>query len=176
MPLALKRQAKLKATSGIQGNQRNRERLAGSRITNSGTSLSNPVMDDLEIVRRRAQRGINASPLSACYNCKDARKFIHAALRRNSAMTYIRHFALSLVMVTLGGWTGSLQLSSGAAAPATRKPRVIVTTDPELDDSNSLVRYLLYSADFQTEGIIYASSGFHWKGDGKGTRGVPKSA
>jgi hypothetical protein len=49
------------------------------------------------------------------------------------------------------------------------RPRVIVTTDPELDDSNSLVRYLLYAADFQTEGLIYASSQFHWKGDGQGT-------
>src|SRR5262245_56832297 len=49
------------------------------------------------------------------------------------------------------------------------KPRVIVTTDPELDDSNSLVRYLLYAADVQTEGLIYASSQFHWRGDGKGT-------
>ena len=49
------------------------------------------------------------------------------------------------------------------------KPRVIVTCDPELDDSNSLIRYLLYSSDFDTEGLIYASSQFHWKGDGKGT-------
>ena len=49
------------------------------------------------------------------------------------------------------------------------KPRVIVTCDPELDDMNSLIRYMLYSTDFQTEGIIYASSGVHWKGDGKGT-------
>ena len=49
------------------------------------------------------------------------------------------------------------------------RPRVIVTTDPELDDQNSLVRYLLYSADLQTEGLIYASSQFHWRGDGKGT-------
>lgn len=49
------------------------------------------------------------------------------------------------------------------------KPRVIVTCDPELDDQNSLIRYMLYATDFQTEGIIYASSGVHWKGDGKGT-------
>jgi hypothetical protein len=49
------------------------------------------------------------------------------------------------------------------------RPRTIVTTDPELDDSNSLVRFLLYSTDVQTEGLIYASSRFHWKGDGKGT-------
>jgi len=57
-----------------------------------------------------------------------------------------------------------------AAPVATAKPRVVVTTDPELDDSNSLVRYLLYSTDVTTEGLIYASSGVHWKGDGKGTK------
>jgi hypothetical protein len=50
------------------------------------------------------------------------------------------------------------------------RPRTIVTTDPELDDSNSLVRFLLYAADVETEGLIYASSHFHWRGDGKGTR------
>lgn len=50
------------------------------------------------------------------------------------------------------------------------KPRIVITTDPELDDSNSRVRFLLYSTDFQVEGLVYASSQFHWKGDGKGTR------
>jgi hypothetical protein len=50
------------------------------------------------------------------------------------------------------------------------KPRVVVTTDPELDDSNSLLRYLLYSTDFRTEGLVYASSQFHWKGDGTGRK------
>ncbi len=49
------------------------------------------------------------------------------------------------------------------------KPRIIVTADPELDDNNSLIRFLLYSTDFKIEGLIYASSQFHWKGDGKGT-------
>jgi hypothetical protein len=54
-------------------------------------------------------------------------------------------------------------------SPAPARPRTIVTADPELDDSNSLVRFLLYSTDVQTEGLIYASSRYHWKGDGKGT-------
>ena len=53
--------------------------------------------------------------------------------------------------------------------PKPEKVRVIVTCDPELDDNNSLIRYLLFSTDFDTEGLIYASSRFHWKGDGKGT-------
>ncbi|WP_206106638.1 DUF1593 domain-containing protein [Ilyomonas limi] len=50
------------------------------------------------------------------------------------------------------------------------RPRIVVTADPELDDNNSLIRFLLYSSDFKIEGLIYASSGFHWKGDGKGTK------
>ena len=35
--------------------------------------------------------------------------------------------------------------------PPNQKPRVVITADPELDDSNSLVRYLLFSADYTTE-------------------------
>lgn len=54
-------------------------------------------------------------------------------------------------------------------AAGTVKPRVIVTCDPELDDNNSLIRYLLFADGYDTEGIIYASSTHHWRGDGKGT-------
>ena len=50
------------------------------------------------------------------------------------------------------------------------KPRIIITADPELDDNNSLIRFLLYATDFNIEGLIYSSSQFHWKGDGKGTK------
>jgi len=50
------------------------------------------------------------------------------------------------------------------------RPRIIITADPELDDNNSLIRFLLYSSDLNIEGLIYASSGYHWKGDGKGSK------
>jgi hypothetical protein len=50
------------------------------------------------------------------------------------------------------------------------RPRIIITADPELDDNNSLIRFLLYSCDVDVEGLIYASSGYHWKGNGKGTK------
>lgn len=49
------------------------------------------------------------------------------------------------------------------------KARVIVTCDPELDDNNSMIRFLLFATDFDIEGIVLTSSQFHWKGDGKGT-------
>lgn len=55
------------------------------------------------------------------------------------------------------------------AKDKTDRPRIVITADPELDDQNSLIRLLMYSSDLQIEGLIYASSGFHWKGDGKGT-------
>ena len=64
----------------------------------------------------------------------------------------------------------SIRAWSILETPPDRKPRVVITTDPELDDFNSLLRYLLYSADYSTEGLIYASSQFHWKGDGRGTK------
>jgi hypothetical protein len=54
--------------------------------------------------------------------------------------------------------------------PQHAKPRIVVTTDPELDDANSMIRYLLYASDFNTVGLVYASSAVHWSGDMKGTR------
>lgn len=50
-----------------------------------------------------------------------------------------------------------------------QKPRTVLMLDPELDDLNTLIRYLLYCDQFETEGFIYQSSVIHWKGDGKGT-------
>ncbi|THG29363.1 DUF1593 domain-containing protein [Naasia lichenicola] len=49
------------------------------------------------------------------------------------------------------------------------RPRTIVTADPELDDLNSMIRLLLHSNELRIEGLVYASSRFHWKGDEAGT-------
>ncbi|RIH67189.1 DUF1593 domain-containing protein [Mariniphaga sediminis] len=46
------------------------------------------------------------------------------------------------------------------------KTRVIVTTDGEGDDRMSLVRFLLYTNEFDVKGLIRSSSKFHWKGRG----------
>ncbi|KAF6802057.1 hypothetical protein CSOJ01_11879 [Colletotrichum sojae] len=51
-----------------------------------------------------------------------------------------------------------------------QKIRTVVTTDMESDDLASLVRYILYTNDLDTQGLVYSSSTFHWEGDGKGTR------
>jgi hypothetical protein len=85
-------------------------------------------------------------------------------------MSLNRRFTVTLFLVIIGGCATSSHHISTGTVPRPEKPRVVVTTDPELDDSNSLVRYLLFSTDFRTEGLIYASSGFHWKGDGTGKK------
>jgi Cellulose-binding Sde182, nucleoside hydrolase-like domain/Cellulose-binding protein Sde0182, C-terminal domain len=83
------------------------------------------------------------------------------------------NFALKL---TCGFAVGLTQIPLLAfAAPSHRadeqalKPRVVITDDPELDDNNTVIRAILYSSDMRIEGLVYASSQFHWRGDGKGT-------
>ncbi len=57
----------------------------------------------------------------------------------------------------------------GAAAPEpsapAAPPRTIVTTDPELDDLNSMLRMLLYSNEIDLAGLVYSSSQHHYLGD-----------
>ncbi len=53
--------------------------------------------------------------------------------------------------------------------PRDQKLRTVLMHDPELDDQNTIIRYLLYANEFETEGLIYSSSQFHWKGDGEGS-------
>jgi hypothetical protein len=60
--------------------------------------------------------------------------------------------------------------AAAQSAQTKYRPRIVITADPELDDNNSLIRLLVNSNDLTIEGLIYASSGFHWKGDGKGTK------
>ena len=54
---------------------------------------------------------------------------------------------------------------------AQENKRTIVTTDGEIDDVDTFLRFLLYTNEFDTEGLIYSSSMWHWKGDGKGPCG-----
>ena len=49
------------------------------------------------------------------------------------------------------------------ATPA--RPRVVVTTDGEIDDRDSMIRFLLYANEFDIEALIYNSSRFHWLGN-----------
>ena len=77
----------------------------------------------------------------------------------------VKFFTLLILAISL-----SVNSVNAQSPNKETKPRIIITADPELDDNNSLIRFLLYSCDVDVEGLIYASSGYHWKGDGKGTK------
>ncbi|CAN5422478.1 hypothetical protein BH23BAC1_BH23BAC1_27110 [soil metagenome] len=49
------------------------------------------------------------------------------------------------------------------------RPRTIVTTDGEVDDVDSFIRFLLYANEFDIAGLVYSSSQWHYAGDGQGT-------
>jgi hypothetical protein len=51
-----------------------------------------------------------------------------------------------------------------AWASGADRPRIIATTDGEIDDRCSMVRFLLYADQWDIDGIVYSSSKFHWKG------------
>lgn len=68
------------------------------------------------------------------------------------------------VLLLFFSFTGFSQQGS------TSKPRTIVTTDGEIDDVDSYIRMLLYANEFNIEGLVYSSSMWHYKGDGKGTK------
>ncbi|AEV98196.1 hypothetical protein A4D02_35200 [Niastella koreensis] len=44
------------------------------------------------------------------------------------------------------------------------RPRVIATSDGEIDDECSFVRFLLYANEWDVEGIVTTSSQYHWHG------------
>jgi hypothetical protein len=53
---------------------------------------------------------------------------------------------------------------AGPRAAAVRvRPRIIATTDGEIDDRCSMIRFLMYANEWDVEGIIYSSS-MHWLG------------
>jgi hypothetical protein len=74
--------------------------------------------------------------------------------------------ALFLVLL----WLLTTSSSEIKAQNNLEKPRTIVTTDGEIDDVDSFIRMLLYANEYHIEGLIYSSSMWHYKGDGKGTK------
>ena len=91
------------------------------------------------------------------------------AIKTNSNQPdMIKHFRLHWTLLPLVFCCSNR--TAAQISTEQNRPRIVITADPELDDNNSLIRFLLYSSDLTIEGLVYASSQFHWKGDGKGTK------
>lgn len=69
--------------------------------------------------------------------------------------------ALVVALLVLGG---NLFVASARSAEKSDRPRVVATTDGEIDDRCSMIRFLLYADQWDIEGLVYSSSKFHWKG------------
>ena len=59
---------------------------------------------------------------------------------------------------------GATLFSRPAEAGTSKKTRIIVTSDGEIDDECSMVRFLLYANEWDIEGIVTTSSQYHWQG------------
>ena len=75
--------------------------------------------------------------------------------------------SLGALLLLLSG--AALEAADAVESQSGAKPRVIVTTDGEVDDMDSFIRFLLYANEFQIEGLVYSSSQWHYAGDGQGT-------
>jgi hypothetical protein len=97
------------------------------------------------------------------------------ALERLGRVSVMRFREADFMLKLICGWALLLMPLAAFAGTAhhrdgkTTKPRVVLTDDPELDDNNTIIRAILYSSDVKIEGLVYASSQFHWRGDGRGT-------
>ncbi|AEG44466.1 DUF1593 domain-containing protein [Isoptericola variabilis] len=99
------------------------------------------------------------------------------ARRAQSASPPRRKFAAAAVIAGLavagaggvpaaGAEIASAEVRTDAATPTSASaPRTIVTTDPELDDLNSMLRMLLYSNEINIVGLVYSASQHHYSGD-----------
>lgn len=62
-----------------------------------------------------------------------------------------------------GGWANtSVEMSKDVQED---KARTVITTDGEVDDMNSVIRFLLYANEMDLEGIVLTSSMYHYAGD-----------
>lgn len=77
-------------------------------------------------------------------------------------MKYI--FILTIVCTIISGGCSNQPTRHDKASDTDLKPRVIVTSDGEIDDECSMVRFLLYANEWDIEGIITSSSQYHWHG------------
>jgi hypothetical protein len=76
--------------------------------------------------------------------------------------------AYSVTVTNLYGATNSAFATLTVSEQAARvKPRIIATTDGEVDDRSTMVRFLMYSCDFDVVGIVQVNSRYQPDGHSK---------
>ena len=83
---------------------------------------------------------------------------VQFARKLQGTATPLATFMISLVL---------LSVIAASTTAASEKPRVIATTDGEVDDRSSMVRFLLYACDYDVAGIVEVNSKFQKNGHSK---------
>lgn len=76
----------------------------------------------------------------------------------------MRHKRQLALLVAFAFACSEIAWAEAIPGPTDGRPRVIVTSDGEIDDECSLVRFLLYANEWDIEAIITSSSQYHWQG------------
>lgn len=74
----------------------------------------------------------------------------------------MRTYYSIVILITM--LTSCSTLNKPNPSTAESKARLIVTSDGEIDDECSMVRFLLYANEWDVEGIVTSSSQYHWQG------------
>lgn len=75
----------------------------------------------------------------------------------------------SSVLISSSG-TGKIDLATLKVDKKTQ-PRVLITTDLEVDDMNGILLTLMHASDYDLAGIVWTAGSFHFSGNGKETFG-----
>ncbi|WP_221583486.1 DUF1593 domain-containing protein [Microbacterium sp. G2-8] len=97
----------------------------------------------------------------------------NSSRRRTVATAVVSAACLAIPLLAAGPASASAPTARALNAPAVAEkpgasadpPRTVITTDPELDDLNSLLRMLLYSNEIDIAGLVYSASQHHYEGD-----------
>jgi hypothetical protein len=71
------------------------------------------------------------------------------------------------ILTMAGALAASAAPSTTSTQPPRVKPRIIATTDGEVDDRSSMIRFLMYSSDYDVAGIVQVNSKFQQTGHSK---------
>ena len=74
---------------------------------------------------------------------------------------------LNCAIITLALQLALVPSDASSAQDSIPKPRVIATTDGEIDDHSSMIRFLLYTCDFDVAGIVEVNSKYQKNGHSK---------
>ncbi|MGU7991770.1 nucleoside hydrolase-like domain-containing protein [Streptococcus suis] len=80
-------------------------------------------------------------------------------------MNLKKYLILGIATTVLAGCSLNNNANISEPSVTNEKYRTVITTDGEVDDMNSMIRYFYYANEMDLEGIVLTSSTYHYAGD-----------